>query len=63
MPQTLEKMTFRAIRMHHENFITYDANKSVSESYAADKIDGVKALMKEKFREELDLEKIAQDPE
>ena len=49
--------------MHHENFITYDANKSVSESYAADKIDGVKALMKEKFREELDLEKIAQDPE
>ena len=47
--------------MHHENFITYDANKSVSESYAADKIDGAKALMKERFRENLDLEKIAQD--
>ena len=41
--------------------IYYDANKSVSESYAADKIDGAKALMKERFRENLDLEKIAQD--
>ena len=41
--------------------IYYDANQSVSESYAADKIDGAKALMKERFRENPDLAKIAQD--
>lgn len=41
--------------------IYYDSNQSTAESYAADKINWAKALMKEKFRENLDLANIAQE--
>ena len=41
--------------------IYHDTNKTAAGDYAADKIDAAKSIIRERFREDLDLEKVAKE--